>query len=65
MDGHKWGEHDDEDLDSLRCNFCDNTFSSLRDLMFHKKDEHACTLTEHEDCQSDPFVTYVIQHLKV
>lgn len=49
MDGHKWGEHEDEDLESLRCKLCDQKFPSLKDLMYHKKDTHGCTWTEEEE----------------
>ena len=55
MDGHKWGEHDDEDLDSLRCNSCNMTFSTLRELMHHKKDKHGVTWTEEADLKYGPF----------
>ena len=48
MYGHKWGEHNDQDLESLRCNYCDLTFSSLRELMYHKKEKHACTWKDYE-----------------
>ena len=55
MVGHKWGEHDDEDLESLRCNSCNQTFSFLRDLMYHKKEKHVCTWNE-SDQKSDQIV---------
>ena len=55
MDGHKWFEQDDEDHESLRCNSCNMTFSSLRDLMYHKKDSHGCSWKEFVDPKSDPF----------
>ena len=48
MDGHKWGEHDDEDLESLRCKYCDSTFLTLRDLMYHKKEKHGCIWKEND-----------------
>ena len=55
MEGHKWGEHDEEDLESLRCNTCDQTFSTLKDLMYHKKEMHGCTWLEQDDYESDQF----------
>ena len=68
MDGHKWSEHDDDDLESLRCNFCDKSFSFLRELMYHKKDDHGCTWKEHYEQAEIPATgntdTYIIFHNK-
>ena len=33
-------EHDDEDDSNFKCNFCDEVFEVLRELMIHKKDSH-------------------------
>ena len=40
LDGHFWSEHDDSDINSFPCSHCDQTFSTLKDLMSHKKKMH-------------------------
>ena len=40
LDGHIWSEHEDTDVNSLHCQHCDQIFSSLKDLMTHKKMKH-------------------------
>ena len=40
LDGHIWSEHEDTNVDSLHCQHCDQIFSSLKDLMNHKKMKH-------------------------
>ena len=40
LDGHIWSEHDGDDCESFSCQFCDETFSFLKDLMVHKKSFH-------------------------
>ena len=40
LDGHVWSEHEDSDITSLQCQHCDRKFSTLRDLMTHKKMKH-------------------------
>ena len=40
LDGHFWSEHDDDENDSKSCNFCDESFPTLNDLMMHKKEKH-------------------------
>ena len=40
MDGHMWSEHDEEDEGSFECQYCDEKFAVLKDLMVHKKTQH-------------------------
>ena len=40
MDGHMWSEHEEEDERSYNCQYCDENFVILQDLMYHKKTEH-------------------------
>ena len=40
LDGHIWSEHDEEATESFACQFCGKNFSSLKDLMSHKKIDH-------------------------
>ena len=40
LDGHVWSEHEDSDITSLKCQHCDRNFSTLKDLMIHKKMKH-------------------------
>ena len=49
LDAHTWSEHDEDTSDveiseqvnnHFKCNFCDETFATKRDLMQHKKRNH-------------------------
>ena len=41
LDGHLWSEHEDEDdLKLFVCQYCDQSFSNLKNLMTHKKSNH-------------------------
>ena len=40
LDGHIWSEHDGNDGESFSCQFCEENFSFLKDLMVHKKSFH-------------------------
>ena len=41
LDAHTWTEHDDEEAEeSIVCTFCDKRFTSLEQLMKHKKKKH-------------------------
>ena len=40
LDGHVWSEHEDTESNSLQCQHCDENFSTLKDLMIHKKGKH-------------------------
>ena len=40
LDGHVWSEHDEDDVEQIECQFCDQIFSELKDLMAHKKVKH-------------------------
>ena len=40
LDGHFWSEHDDEDVEQIVCQYCDQTFFELKELMAHKNVEH-------------------------
>ena len=40
MDGHMWSEHDEEEEDAFKCQYCDENFTLLKDLMGHKKTQH-------------------------
>ena len=43
LDGHLWSEHEDEDdVKSLLCPHCDQTFPILKELMTHKKTRSPC-----------------------
>ena len=41
LEGHIWSEHDEEAAKSFACQFCGQNFSSLKDLMSHKKIDHS------------------------
>ena len=40
MDAHVWYEHEEEEDEQINCQHCDQTFSELKDLMTHKKNNH-------------------------
>ena len=43
LDGHFWSEHDEDDeeqMELFHCQNCDKTFSTMNDLMVHKKKKH-------------------------
>ena len=40
LDGHFWSEHDDEESAAFNCKFCEESFTSLNNLMLHKKLRH-------------------------
>ena len=39
LDGHLWSEHEDNEIISIQCQHCDQNFSTMKDLMIHKKKE--------------------------
>ena len=42
LDGHLWSEHEEADEEkSLSCQHCIESFSTLKELMIHKKSNHA------------------------
>ena len=66
LDAHTWSEHEEDasEIDGLttkskgkflECNFCDNKFQTLKNLMMHKKQDHlenvaACWNFSHGNC---------------
>ena len=41
LDAHTWTEHEEEKDETGGCNACEKTFSSLVNLMHHKKKKHS------------------------
>ena len=37
LDGHIWYEHEEDEDGDLSCNFCDEKFANIPDMMMHKK----------------------------
>ena len=52
MHGNRWGEHNDVDDESFVCHSCDQNFSSLKALMYHKKEKHRLTWPQYDDSES-------------
>ena len=40
LDAHIWTEHDEENVEVFTCKYCDKDFTSLKDVMIHKKAMH-------------------------
>ena len=68
LDGHLWSEHEDEDdLKLFVCQYCDQSFSNLKNLMTHKKSNHLenvsiCSHFSNGACPYDE--TCWFQHVK-
>ena len=40
LDGHIWSEHEEDEDGTICCNFCDEKFANISNMMIHKKIKH-------------------------